>query len=162
MNPLLDIQRKGDIYFDTLESNQGPERAIKKCQEEQQTSPRAISPESCVTSGRIMQWWAHARQPASPGSSLWEHTVSFLPGFHVTKDDGVTSFRSCSAVVRSWWDQELVRVPKPWWDAEVGRPGLNPALQLIAQWPGVSDISFLCIGLLNEIIRSSTYICWLG
>lgn len=110
-----------------------------------------LSPESEVTSGHTMQQWAPGRQRAFPCFSLCEHKVSFLSGFHVTKDDGLPSFRPCSVIVWSWREQELpIIVPKPWGEAEVGRPSVNPAPQLTAQWPRVNG-TFLYTGVWNEI-----------
>ena len=110
-----------------------------------------LSPESYVTSGCIIQQWAHTRQPATPCFSLWKHKVSFLSGFHFPKDDWLTSFRSGTVIAWSLRDQELpIIVTKPWGDAEVSRLSVNPALQWTTQWPWVSGITFLYMGLWNE------------
>ena len=84
MSSLLDIQRKENICNAVLESGQGPERAVNaRGAADIPQSP--LSSESCVISGCIMQWWAHARQPASPFSSLWKHMHDFFLDFMSSK-----------------------------------------------------------------------------
>lgn len=95
--------------------------------------------------------WAHARHPASPCSSLWEHKASFLFGFHVTKDDGLLSdsdvwIFELSESRRSLLQFESLRGSgsKQTWFKPIST---NNSSMTLNEWYN----SFLYIGLCNEI-----------